>query len=130
MDDSVGKDLLQPGLAGTPVKARARYINLYDSDSDKSSLETPTKRRPECSERCVNLLDDTTSTCEHYSFCSDSSPSVNFNCSAEEHRGPVWIIFNDSGSNDCVESKNDDCDQENLSGKDGMLTYYNLRIIN
>lgn len=26
MDDSVGKDVFEPGLAGTPVKARARYI--------------------------------------------------------------------------------------------------------
>ena len=130
MDDSLGKDVFEPGLASTPVKARARCINLYDSESDKSTLETPTKRRPECSERWVNLLDDTTSTCAHYSFCSDSSPSVNFNCSAEEHRGPVWVTFNDSGSNDYVETKNDDREQENPCRKDGMLTYYNLRGIN
>ena len=55
---------------------------------------------------------------------------MNFNCSAEEHRGPVWVTFNDSGSNDYVESKNDDRELENPSRKDSMLTYYNLRVIN
>ena len=55
---------------------------------------------------------------------------MNFNCSAEENRGPVWVTFNDSGSNDYVESKNDDLELENPSRKDGMLTYYNLRVIN
>ena len=125
MDESVGEDVFNPSLASTPVKVRTWCINLHDSDSDTSSLETPTKRRPECSERWVNLLDDTTSMCVHCSFCSDSSPSVNFNCSAGEHRGPVWVTFNDSTSNDYLELKNDNREQENPSSKQCMLTYYN-----
>lgn len=130
MDESAREDGFEPTLASTPVKARVRCLDLYDSDRDTSSLETPTKRCRGCSERWLNFLDDTTSTVHCSSFRSDSSRSVNFNCSAEERRGPVWVTFIDSASNDYLESKNGEREWENPSSKQGMLVYDILVVIN
>lgn len=108
MDESVREDVFNSSLVSILVKVRVRSINLYDFDSDISSLEILIKGRFECSERWVNLLDDTIFMYVYCLFCSDSSLFVNFNCSVGEYRGLVWVIFNDSISNDYLELKNDD----------------------
>ena len=97
MDENRSEDLLQPLSASTPVKGLATCINLYDPDSDTSSMETPTKRRRPSESLRVDL-NDSNSTFTQPSFCSEDSPVKDSKTGA--HREPVWVNIDVSTSSD------------------------------
>ena len=140
MEENHSKDVFQPLQTSTPVKRPLVCVDLLDTDSDASSLETPTKRRP-LNESCWVNLDDTSSTsCAQSSLCNADSPAKSdFEEKIDAGRGPVCVNINDSTSDnpleDTLESNQNLGNPSTLPGTSirktlGPLSKRNLLVVN
>ena len=115
MEESQSKDVFQPLQTSTPVKRPPLCVDLLDTDSDASSLETPTKRRTMNQSRWVDLDDSSSTLCN-----PDSSANNDFEKKTDVGRRPIWVNIDDSTSDnplvDTLELNQNVGNQSTLSG--------------